>query len=369
MKIFWILIFVTGIISLIAYTCPTEVVNTQTGQLEYKANRILIFINFIILIIVSGLRDAIGDTPVYRFIFNNIPANVFDYLSSNVISEDKGFYLIVAFIKQFISSNTQVIIFIIGAITLLIIGVALYRYTKNIGMAIFLFITMGCYAVSMNGIRQFLAAAIVFTTLPLLEQKKFIQYSIVILLATTIHASAIIFLPLYILVYYQGWSKISYLFFLGGIIIYLSYGITGPMIVNFIGDTQYSEYSEMLLSNDQGANIIRSLIALVPVVLSYMKKDMINEDMKYGNIIINLNILNFVFTLLANKFWVFARFCIYFNLFSILLLCYCMENIFERKSSQLVKVLCVICYLFYFWYDTLSAGLNYTSQFINLSIF
>lgn len=369
MKIFWILILITGILSMIAYTCPTEIVNKQTGQLEYKANRYLILLNYIILIIVSGLRDGIGDTGAYRGLFGIIPPNIIEYLNSNLISEDRGFYFIVAIIKQFISSNSQVILFVLAAITLILICITMYRNTDNIGMATFLFITMGYYAVSMNGVRQFLAAAIIFSILPLHGQKKFIPYCIIILLVSTIHASAIIFLPLYFIVNYKGWSKLSYFFCIGGIVFYLIYDFVGPALVGLIGNTQYSEYSDVLLSTGQGANIIRSLVAFVPVMLSYIKKDMINQELKYGNIIINFNILNFIFTLLANKYWIFARFCIYFNLYSILLLCYCVENIFERKSSQLVKIMCVVCYLIYFWYDSLCVGLNYTSQYINLSIF
>lgn len=318
------------------------------------------------MILVSGLRKGIGDTWTYKNIFDTIPANVSQYLSSNIINEDRGFYLIVAFIKQFISTDNQVPIFIFAAITLSLIMISLYKYSNNMPMATFLFITMGCYAVSMNGVRQYLATAILFCTLPLIKKGKFIPYCIIVWIASTIHASAIIFFPLYFFRYFKGWGVVSWFLVLGGLFLYITYNTTGPMIANLIGESQYGHYSDSLLSNDAGANIIRSLVALVPIIISWIRKNIVNSKMEYGNIIINLSILNFIVTLLANKYWIYARFCIYFNLFSILLLCFCIDNVFDKRSSKIVKYICIACYLCFFWYDSLTSGLFYTSQFINI---
>lgn len=137
------------------------------------------------------------------------------------------------------------------------------------------------------------------------------------------------------------------------------------MIAELLGETQYGHYADALISNDEGANIIRSLIAFVPLGLSFLRKDIVNKEMKYGNLIIHLTIINFLFTLLASKYWIYARFCIYFNLYSILLLTFCIDNIFEKRSSKIITVLCVIFYCIFFWYDSFTSGLNYYSQFIH----
>lgn len=366
MRIFWLVLLVTAILNYVARQHPSVVYNTETRLKEYKPNKFLVFLIIFIMVMVSGLRRGIGDTYTYKQIIDTIPASVPEFLSSNVISEDKGFYLIVAFVKQFISTNNQVSIFVFALITLSLLIYFLYKYTDNMLMATFLFITMGCYGVSMNGVRQYVATAILFTTLPLIKKGKFIPYTIIVLLTSTIHASAIIFLPIYFLRYFKGWGFVTYCLLIGGAFLYVTYGVTGPMIANLIGESQYGHYSEALLSNGEGANFIRSLVALVPIALSYLRKDMVNKKLKYGNLIINLSVLNFIFTLLANKYWIYARFCIYFNVYTILLLCFCMDNIFEKSSSKIIKMLCVGCYLFYFWYDSTTSGLRYTSDFIKL---
>lgn len=366
MKIFWFALVVTFIFNLIAQNRPTLVYNTVYKIKEYKANKGIVAFNYILLILIAGLRYGIGDTGTYKQIFTTIPANVMSYLSSNIVEDDRGFYLIVSFIKQFISQDNQVIIFIFSMLTIGLIGYGLYKYSDNIVMTTFLFITMGCYTVSMNGIRQYLATAILFLTLPLIKKRKFVLYLIIVLLTSTIHASAIIFIPIYFLDKVKGWGIVSYLLLLTGFFLFFTYNVTGPMIADFLGESQYGHYADALLSTNEGANIIRTLVCCVPLALSWAKKDIINQKMQYGNIVINLTILNFIFMLLASRYWIYARFCIYFNLYAILLLTYCIDNIFEKRSVKIITILCIICYCIFFWYDSLTSGLYYTSQFIKI---
>lgn len=366
MKIFWIVLIVTYLLNMIAEQYPSlsyAKLGTRTEKI-YKYNKSIYIFIVVLLVLVSGLRQGVGDTYTYRDIFDTIPSNVFSYLSSDIVTEDRGFYLIVAFIKQFISTDSQVALFVFSLITIALICYGLYKYTDDVKMAIFLFITMGCFSTSMNGVRQYVAAAILFTSLPLIKERKLIPYLIVVYVAYTMHASAIIFLPLYLLNNCKGWGTVSYLLILGGIFLYVTYSSTGPIIANFLGQTQYGHYVEELMTDDKGANAIRVLVTMVPMVLSWFGKNTVNNNMKYGNIIINLNIINFVVMLLATNYWLYARFCIYFNLYSIVLLCYCMNNIFEKKSITLVKMICIVCYVFFFWYDSMTSGLLYTSSII-----
>lgn len=366
MKIFWIILLVTYVLNMIAEASPSLSYAKKNHEKQYKPNKYIYIFITIILILVSGLRSGVGDTGTYRFIFDTIPANISSYLSSDVISEDRGFYFIAACVKQFISTDSQVIIFVMALITLSLICYGLYKYTDDVKMAIFLFITMGCFSTSMNGMRQYVASAILFAALPLIEKRKMIPYMIIVYLASTIHASAIIFFPLYFLNRCKGWGSVSYMLVLGGAFLYITYGITGPMIAEFLGETQYGHYSDSLLSTDQGANIIRVVISFVPVVLSWLCKNRINKDMGYGNIVCNLNILNFIFMLLATKYWIYARFCIYFNLYAIMMLCYSIDNVFEKRSAKIVKLICMVCYIVFFWYDSFTSGLQWSSEYIKI---
>ncbi len=364
MTAFWFVLIITMIIDYIAQARSVLVYNNSTKTEEYKPNKFLYALTVIIMIVIAGLREGVGDTGAYRRIFSTIPSNVIQYLQSDVISEDRGFYFIVALIKQFISSDNQVIIFVLSLLTIGMMCYGLYKYGDNIFMLTFLFIATGCYGTSMNGVRQYLAAAILFLAIPLIQKRKFIPYVIIVLLAYTIHGSSIIFLPLYFLNRCKGWGVVSYLLILGGIILYVTYSVTGPVIADILNETQYGNYTDALLSDDQGANMLRCAVYAVPLVFSFMKKDLINKNMKYGNLMINMSILNFIFMLLANRYWIYARFCIYFNLYEIILLTYCMDNIFETKSARIITILCIILYIIFFWYDALMNGLSYSSLYL-----
>lgn len=366
MKIFWIVLFVSYVLMTIANAYPSLCFIGKNSEKQYKPNKYIYILITIIFILVSGLRSGVGDTGTYRHIFDTLPSSISTFLSSDIISEDKGFYLIATFVKQFISTDSQAIIFVMALITLSLICYGLYKYTDDVRMAIFLFITMGCFSTSMNGMRQYVAAAILFYALPLIKKRKLIPYLIVVYIASTIHASAIIFYPIYFLNRCKGWGIVSYLMILGGAFLFLTYNITGPMIAEILGETQYGHYADSLMSNDQGANMLRVAVSFVPIALSWLGKNRINKDMEFGSIAINLNILNFIFMLLASKYWLYARFCIYFNLYSIMMFCYGIDNVFEKRSAKIIKLVCMVCYIVFFWYDSFMSGLRWSSEYIKI---
>lgn len=366
MKIFWIVLFISYVLMTIANAYPSLCFIGKNSEKQYKPNKYIYILITIIFILVSGLRSGVGDTGTYRSIFDSIPASISGYLSSNVVNEDRGFYLIAAFVKQFISTDSQAIIFVMALITIALICYGLYKYSDDVRLAVFLFITMGCFSTSMNGMRQYVAAAILFTTLPLIQKRKLIPYMIIVYIASNIHASAIIFYPIYFFNRCKGWGMVSYLLILGGAFLFLTYSVTGPIIADILGETQYGHYADSLLSNDQGANMLRVAVSFVPVALSWLGKNRISKNMEYGNIVCNLSILNFIFMLLATKYWIYARFCIYFNLYAILMLSYGIDNIFEKRSAKIVKLICMVCYIVFFWYDSIMSGLNWSSNYLKL---
>lgn len=79
---------------------------------------------------------------------------------------------------------------------------------------------------------------------------------------------------------------------------------------------------------------------------------------------INTTLLNFLFTLLANKYWIYARMNIYFSLFSIVLLCYVLKYAFTSNSTKLVYYFSILLYFLFYYYEmVISLGMKYSSQF------
>ena len=142
----------------------------------------------------------------------------------------------------------------------------------------------------------------------------------------------------------------------------MTYPVSGPMIAKLLGETQYGEYKNALVSTGAGANMIRVIVMAVPVVLSYLGRDFLNGRERYYNIIVNFSVINLIFILLATKFWIYARFNMYFSLYMIILLTWIVCYMFYGRNRKIIYLICMGLYLVYYYYEmhiSLGFGANY----------
>src|SRR5690606_40042452 len=109
------------------------------------------------IVLVSGLRSNIGDTPFYMYSYVLADPS----LAGFSFAGDFGFRALQIVLKK-LTPDPQALIFITALATNVLIAIGLYRYSRLIEVSLFLYITTGMFTVSMNGIRQYLAAAILF---------------------------------------------------------------------------------------------------------------------------------------------------------------------------------------------------------------
>lgn len=360
MTIWWLTLVSTYILCLVA-RLNGSYKNIQ-GRKVLRPNVMFAGMACIVLIIVSGFRAGVGDTGTYRGIIEKLSTNIIAFLKNPSIKEDTGFYALAVFVRQFISTDAQVFLLIAAIITLGLIFVTFYKNTDIIELAIFLFITTGCYLVSMNGVRQYMASAILFASFPLIHQKKWQIYFPIVLICSTIHKSALIFLILYFIVDFPAWGHMTKWIVFVGVFLFVTYPITGPLIANLLGETQYGNYKEALMSTGAGANMIRVAVMAVPVFLSYLGKNYVKGKEKYYNIIVNFSVINLVFILLATKFWIYARFNMYFSLYMIILLVWCIKYTFDEKNTKIIYLFCLLLYAIYYFFE-MHISLGYGAEY------
>ena len=73
------------------------------------------------------------------------------------------------------------------------------RYSSSPWMSVYLFVALQYFALSMNLLRQALAAAVVLWAYPFLKSRRFLPYCGVVLLAACFHRTALVMLPFYVL--------------------------------------------------------------------------------------------------------------------------------------------------------------------------
>ncbi|MGD6815514.1 EpsG family protein [Metabacillus sp. 84] len=345
------------LVSLLSFFSRYFSVPDLNSYSEIRANKLLIIFTSMVLVAVSGLRTNIGDTFFYMHSFQT------DMTWDKILSDkDIGFGMMQMMLQSF-SKDPQILIFTTALITNLLIVLVLYQYSRMIELSLFVFITSGMYLVSMNGLRQFLAAAIIFAATTFLFKRKWFLFFITILFASTIHQSALIMLPIYFLVNRRAWTKETYILLMLAALAVIGYGQFSAILFAAIENTQYSGYQSF---SEGGASFLRVIVHAAPVILAYFGREKLREMFPYSDVVVNMSILGLVFMLISTQNWIFARFSIYFGLYELILISWIVK-IFRPKDEKLVYYSIIICYFIYFYYEhVLSLNMVYKSNYFNL---
>ncbi|WP_444684346.1 EpsG family protein [Alkalicoccus luteus] len=335
-----------------------SVTDTLPFPPKVKPNAVLALLALAMMVTVSGLRSGIGDTFVYREDYDNTIWT----LQAALEGDEPGFGVL-QWLLQSISYDGQILIFTCALITLTIITAVTYHYSRLFELSLYVFITSGMFLVSMNGMRQYLAAAIVFAGASFLFNGKFIPYAALVLLASTFHQSALIMLPVYFIVRRKAWTKQTILLLFTGVIIAFGYEQFSSVIFGALEDTRYGGYSEF---DEGGANIIRVAVAAAPLIVAYMGRHKLEKIFPQADVVVNLSLMGVLFMLLSTQLWIFARMAIYFDLFSLILVSWIVK-VFAKKDQPFIYFAIVGCYLIYFVFEySVTLNIQYNSQYIPL---
>lgn len=332
-----------------------KTVHDRNGIARKKYNVFFVMMACLVPAVVSGTRKGIGDTYLYRHGYNNMIA---DDMTLRSCIKEFGFSgqwlweIIQVFLKNYLGWNDQAFLFLVAIVTLTLLFIAFCKYSGDLKLAIFLFITTGYYLTSMNGIRQYLAATLLLVGFPLIYEKKWLKFFIVVWLAASIHTSAIVLVVLYFVVNRPAWKKMTWVLLLGGMATYVVYPIALSVLLFLIQSIGYGEmYGSWLTASGEGVHIMRVIIMFLPVVLGYIGRKQIAEKEPYFDIVMNMSVLNFAIMLVSMRQWIFARFIYYTIHFMIILLCWEVKYIFKGRQKSFLALGVYTGYFFYFFYE------------------
>lgn len=165
-----------------------------------KDSRFLLFVGIVILSVTSGLRalDVGIDTAFYYDAFvSNFTARPWQF-------DEPGFRLFVNVLMS-LFKRPEIVFLIIATITNSLIILRLWDFRKNGSFSYMAFFYVAVFYIgTMNTMRQYLSASIVFFATRFLEGKKYAPFVAALLIATTIHTTALIGI-IYLLIYL--WSS------------------------------------------------------------------------------------------------------------------------------------------------------------------
>lgn len=173
--------------------------------LRLKSQSQLVFLAcyLLILALFVGMSDMFGgyDRYIYGEVFDSIADtttehgsyranNVFDYFPS-----EPGYTLLNIFIS-FFTANRYIFILVITFLIYTLLFVSLKKYADNYAFAVILFMGLWFYF-SFTYLRQVLGTTIVWLSIDYIVQRRVWKFLLVVLIAMSVHKSAIIFFPVY----------------------------------------------------------------------------------------------------------------------------------------------------------------------------
>lgn len=163
------------------------IVDNYPVPMKYIA---LAFLVFIILFLISALRSFDVGTDTISYVQGYINPRV------SIQNRNVGYNVFVDFLRYF-STEPRFFLICVSMITQVFIFLAIVKFTKY---PLFGIIAYGLifYCLSLNILRQFVVTSLFYYFgIPLIQNRKFLPYALLIALLFTVHELSLILLPLY----------------------------------------------------------------------------------------------------------------------------------------------------------------------------
>lgn len=342
-------------------SCTFNVYKTEyvLGKKELRVSVGFAIIAMLPLIWWTATRPlSFGDTYPYRQMFEALP-NTISAIPSYVagVEKDKGFSILSILIKCVVGERYGWYFAVIAAIQGICLVLVFRKYSSNFALTLFLFVATTDYLSWMhNGVRQFTAVALIFAATELMLKKKYVPLIAVILLAATIHGSALLMIPIVFVVQGKSWNKKTILAIVLFVIAIVFVDNFTNLLDSMLADTQYTNVvSDWQTFNDDGTNPIRVLVYAIPTLLSIVGLRFIRaEKNPVIDMACNMGILStLLYCLSAVTSGIFiGRLPIYCSMYATgILLPWELDNMFTKESARLLKLGMVVCFIVFYYYQ------------------
>ena len=299
-----------------------------------------------------GLRTRGNDTFAYRQMYENMQPGTdpFQLLITTELAGSPGLNCLTAVLRN-AGASTQDYFMVCALVTVLTYHWFLRKYTTDIWLSVFYFITMGVYTFTMAAIKQTMAVAFLVIATDAAIEKKWIKYAFFMVIAELFHPYAFIYLVVPFLAF-RPWSQYTSLLLAGTLVMALSLSRFMGAIGDLTDAMGFGYAEDEFLG--AGVNIFRVMVVWVPLVLSYICRGQLHYSQnRVQNMIINLSMMNSVimFIGLFGTANYFARLANYFLIFQCIALPMILQQ-FTASSERQLRLLSEVGFLGYFYYGT-----------------
>ena len=315
--------------------------SARDGMKKDLQSKVIYWGLLIAFIVFAGLRRSYNDTITYIQGFELVDLD--NIRLSTILEPYGGFKLYQQLIKNYISNNSQVFLFISAIVTTLLYLSFYTRHTNQYSGMIFLY-SIGSYLESMAAIKQTIAIGISLYAVDAYLNKKYVKAILLLLVAMTFHPY-IVCLVCVPFLKRKIWDGKTILVIILCVIAFMNMDKVFAMF-----DVIGRDYSGEVF-NDYTINPIRVLVESIPVVISWIYRHELNE--KENKLLIlgmNMRIISFVFIamgLFVNPIY-FGRMSSYFASLSAIAIPEMLNLVWKENRNGRVYI--IGYYIFFFIY-------------------
>ena len=312
-----------------------------------------LFVMLPLILIAVTRSNYFGDTYQYIMEYRRIPADMSGKLQYiRDIQKDAGFYSLGALVSVFAGDHFRYFFLVVALIQGYGLMKTYRKYSEDYWFAIFVFVATTDYLSWMfNGIRQFVAVAITFVAADSIIRKKYIKAAIIIAFASLFHKTALMMIPIMIVVQGRPWNWKTLLVMVGTVLIMGFSGAFTDTLDTVLQDTQYKNVvTDWRTSGfDDGTNPLRVLVYSVPTILSlFCRKKIIQSGDRAVLVACNMSIISTALYLvsMATSGIFMGRLPIYCSLYANgILLPWEFKHVFGKS----MRTAAIICYTGFFF--------------------
>lgn len=353
---YWLLLVWLFAAGVLLYNMPknVELVCGKAQARWYWFSALLLTFPYILW---STYRTGGADTYAYASAFQTAPSTLSEIPGIFASAKkDPGFTALITLSKVCGVSDFRQFFFIIAAFQMWCMIYTFRRYSPNFWLSIFLFVASTDYMSWMqNGLRQFIAVCMTFASFELMLQKKYIKFALIVLIASQIHGSAVIMLPLAFIMQGKALNSKTMLTILAAALCVPFVDRFTPIMEMLMEDTQYSNVmTNEIWVNDDGTNVIRVIVYSVPALMVFFgRRYVVHSNDPAINQCINASIITmaiYLVSMVTSGIYV-GRLPIYTTLYGYMVLPWVIDQIFEKDTARLIKLMMVVLYTGFFYYQ------------------
>jgi len=311
----------------------------------------MMVLSFLPLFIVAAIRYEVGtDWPIYFDYYNWINIRYKDF-------SEKLFNLMNEFVYWLVN-DFQGVIVLVAFLSYFFLFKAIYEQSVSFPLSVLVFFVSTMYFASMNQLRQAIAMPIMLYAYKYIRDKKPLSYLFWCVIASFIHASSLVYAPLYLIV---RWKPSIRQYVTVFVLCVVSLPVLHLLMEVIIGVSQYAWYSTSVYNTGSEANnfyLLGFLFQLVLfVIMAYYRFASEKEDPIYDGMLncYFLSVISLLFTPVLSQI---LRISQCFGYCQILLVPRMIDREKDRTRRIVLYILVIGLYTAKMLYDVYHLGWN-----------